>query len=256
MSDARPLGVWQSNALLYRPQDAPQFLRHNWDEKLAHSFGPWRISGQADPLQGQTEALALPNESEAQAATELTAEPVGHQDLGETATPSLPLAEQPEVQALLEQAREEGRQQGHEAALASLTEEAEKERQALQSIAASLNEWQSDPQRWLEPLKKLSIHVAQELVRGELRTDTAVIERLIHACVEALEQPAQSTIVLLSPSDLHRLKEIHLPGVSLEVDESLSEGSVRVKVADTQVQDLIEHRLAELSRQLLGDAPA
>ena len=138
--------------------------------------------------------------------------------------------------------------------MASLTEEAEKERQALQSIAASLNEWQSDPQRWLEPLKKLSIHVAQELVRGELRTDTAVIERLIHACVEALEQPAQSTIVLLSPSDLHRLKEIHLPGVSLEVDESLSEGSVRVKVADTQVQDLIEHRLADLSRQILGDA--
>ena len=154
---------------LYRPQDAPQFLRHNWDEKLAHSFGPWRILGQADPLQGQTEALALPNESEAQVATELTAEPVAHQDLGEAATPSLPLAEQPEVQALLEQAREEGRQQGHEAALASLTEEAEKERQALQSIAAILNEWQSDPQRWLEPLKKLSIHVAQEL-RSEEHT--------------------------------------------------------------------------------------
>jgi len=56
--------VWQANALLYRPQDAPQFLRQNWDEKRAHSFGPWRISGQADPLQGQTEALPPPEANE------------------------------------------------------------------------------------------------------------------------------------------------------------------------------------------------
>ena len=92
------------------------------------------------------------------------------------------------------------------------------------------------------------------MVRGELRLDTRVIERLIQASLDALDQPAQSTLVQLGPKDMDRLRDLHLPGVTLELDDGLSEGSVRVKVQDAQVQDLMEHRLAQIARDILGDS--
>jgi hypothetical protein len=49
------------------------------------------------------------------------------------------------------------------------------------------------------------------------------------------------------------LGELSLPGVILELDADLSAGSVRVKVQDTQVQDLMEHRLKQIARDILGE---
>lgn len=169
--------------------------------------------------------------------------------------PATPGLSQIEVDKWLEQARAESWQMGHEAAVQELSSGVEADRQTLQAAAQALHELQSDPHRWFEPLKKLSLHIAQELVRGEMQLGPAVIERLIKGCIEALDQPAETTLIQLGHADMHRLRDLHLPGVALELDETLSEGSVRAKVGDTQVQDLIEHRLAQMARQLLqGDA--
>jgi flagellar biosynthesis/type III secretory pathway protein FliH len=254
LSDLVTTTGWSAHPLLSRSAYPALFQRNGWDEAQAEAFGPWRLGSKLDPISGQLLAMDETPESAPEQATEpQTAEPLEPSEPAEEAQRTGFSEEQ--VAVLLEQARSQGWQTGRDAAVQELTADLEAQRQTLQATAAALHALQSDSQRLLEPLKKLSLHVAQELVRGELQLGSAVIERLIQVCIEALDQPAQTTVIQVGHADMHRLRDLNLPGIALELDESLSEGSVRAKVADTQVQDLIEHRLSQMARQILqGDA--
>lgn len=251
LSDSSPTLTWTPNALLQRPSSQSVYSRQGWDEAPLQEFGPWRFGPKPDPLAGQTEQLAWSGEAADDAPVSAQEEPT----LSEAAEASAPVfgLSQEELDHLLAQARESAWQEGHAAGVAQMAASVQVEREALASTAQALNTLQSDRAQMLEPLKKLSIHIARELVRGELKLGPEVIERLIHECVQALDQPTETVLVQVSPADLQRLHGLTLPGVTLESDDSLSEGSVRAKVRDTQVQDLIEHRLAHIAKQILGD---
>lgn len=250
MSDQTPAPAWSAHPLLQRNTLQAVFQRQGWDEAQTEAFGPWRFNPKPDPLAGQTESI---NEEQGPVASDvITLEGAGTTDARVNEPESeIPGLRQLDVDLMLEQARAESWQLGHDAAIQELTSGLDAQRLALQAVAQALHELQSDPQRWFEPLKKLSIHIAQELVRGEMQLGSTVIERLIQGCIEALDQPAETTLIQVGHADMHRLRDLNLPGISLELDESLSEGSVRAKVNDTQVQDLIEHRLAQMAQQIL-----
>ncbi len=252
LSDIHEKEIWVPDALIQRPQDLPTFIRQQWDERRLEDFGPWRFSPDADPLKGQTEPLVLEAQTEDPAPDQDENLIESPESLGQGLSSDLTL-KQEQVDEMIRVAKESAWAEGHQAAEAALLSELEAERQTLRAVAEKLNSLQSDPQQWLAPMKKLAIHVAQELVRGELRLGTTVIERLIHACLDALDQPAQSALVQVGHEDLQRLGELSLPGVILELDADLSAGSVRVKVQDTQVQDLMEHRLKQIARDILGE---
>lgn len=249
LSDQTPELIWSSNDLLHRTESAPVFLRQRWDEAVSHDFGPWRLSAKPDPLTGQTQSLIDP----ATAAVEPTQAPEADAPVLDADAHVVSGFTLEEVEQQVLQARQESWQLGHEAAHQEMAASLAAAQQTLVATAQALHELQADRAAWFQPLKKLSIHLAQELVRGEMKLGTEVIERLIRACIEALDQPAETTLVQVGHADMHRLRELVLPGIALELDETLSEGSVRAKVGDSQVQDLIEHRLATLSRQLLGE---
>ncbi len=131
----------------------------------------------------------------------------------------------------------------------------------VDALEAAAQTMRQDPQEFLEPVKRLAVHIAEQLVLGELRLDGTVIDRLVQRCVDDLAANELSAVVLeLHPDDLHALHDLrkraglvekHLP--QLMANEALPPGSVRASANDAVVEDLITHRLAAIARTLLID---
>ena len=158
----------------------------------------------------------------------------------------------------LRQGLEQGVVRGREEASAELEAAVAERVDALDQILNALKHSASDPQRLFAPLKRLSIHLAQQLVRGELTISSEAINRLVEQCLIEFDRSAGSDIVLsLNPDDLERWRR-DAPGVienvQLRADPALSMGSVRLSVGESVVEDLIEHRLQSLAARLLGES--
>jgi flagellar biosynthesis/type III secretory pathway protein FliH len=248
--------VWSVDPLLNSKVQAPRFLRTQWDEASARSFGPWRVAEKIEPTEGLTtefssvdaEAAAVPTDSESVASE------------APSGTPETP---SPWTEAALEALRDEAYQRGLIEGQAKVREEHEtersKERELIRHLGIELRSISQDPQRFFEPLKRLSLHLAEQLVRAELQLSGQAIHNLVQACIAQLDHAALPVHVSLNPEDLQRLKEMgksvtdHL---QLEADTLLRPGSVRVRVQDSVVQDLIENRLEPLARRLLAQPEA
>lgn len=239
--------------------NTPRYLRTHWDERTAREFGPWRIAERQEPAAPQMEpALALPV-AEAElvpALPEPAQPPVVSADIVETVQARL---SEDALNALREEAFARGLQAGREEAMQAQAQEQLHQRELLRNLGIELRSLQQDPQRLFEPLKRLAVHVAEQLVRGELQVSGHVVQRLIQRCLEEIEHPDESVIVTLNPDDLQRLQALGDGAVAhmkLESDAQLTLGSVRVRVNDTLVEDLMVHRLEPLVRRLLNQPDA
>lgn len=256
---SQPTANWQADPLLSVKGSAPSYKRTHWDEKTAHSFGPWRLGERADPALHQT---AMPSVAAAELSVPDTpavvTEPAPHPMAEIMETVEAQLSETA-LNALREEAYQRGLQDGIAQATEQLQEERQHERELFRHLSIELRSLNQDPQRFFEPLKRLSLHVAEQLVRGELQVSGHVIDTLIQQCLEQFDHPADKAVVSLNPQDLQRLKNMTpsaTDGLELEADPLLNVGSVRVRVNDTVVQDLIEHRLEPLVRRLLSQPEA
>lgn len=144
---------------------------------------------------------------------------------------------------------------------ASAQAQAQVDQVLVDALEAAVQTMQQDPQQFLEPVKRLALHIAEQLVLGELRLDGAVIDRLAQRCVDDLAANEMSAVMLeLHPDDLHALHDLrkraglaekNLP--QLMANDALPPGSVRASANDAVVEDLITHRLAAIARTLLMD---
>ena len=167
-----------------------------------------------------------------------------------------------------EQGLVEGQDKGHAAGLAEGIEQGlaqaaqqqdaalDKAIAALMQAAADTTTLNDDPKQHFEPLKRLALHLAEELVRGELMLDSGAIERLIQAALEQLDNPSKRVRVALHPDDMAALsaqgKQLGA-GVVMVADKAMLRGGVRVTSNDAVVQDLIDNRLGHLADALLID---
>jgi flagellar biosynthesis/type III secretory pathway protein FliH len=142
----------------------------------------------------------------------------------------------------------------------SLTALAEKANQILIDIEQGVVALQENPASWNEPLKRLALHLAEQLTLAELSLSASGIQNMIDRCIETLDvQTASSVVVELNPSDMALLQSHKaVPGEKthqwrLVADTHLLPGSVRVRADDAVVSDLIEHRLETLAQALLQD---
>ena len=115
-----------------------------------------------------------------------------------------------------------------------------------------------------EPLKRLSLHLAMELVRQELSVSPRVVDELVRRCVQALQAGEQAPLTVeLHPQDLALLQHAwDDPATGLPVDAAmrqrvnwvedpeLARGSVRARSDASMVEDLIQHRLASIVQDL------
>jgi hypothetical protein len=168
----------------------------------------------------------------------------------------------------LEQGLIEGREQGMKEGLA-LAEEQARESQAqaeqeeavthdvMAEVSAKLNALLEDPTQFFEPLKRLALHLAEQVVKCELRTSSHAVEQLVQRCLDDLDHPANGAVVIeLNPEDKVRLQtggSALIQGMRLDAVHDMKPGSVRVFANDMVVEDLVEHRLEALARTLLID---
>ena len=140
----------------------------------------------------------------------------------------------------------------------SLAALADKANQLLVNIEQAVLALKESPAEYNEPLKRLALHLAEQLTLTELSISANGIQNLIDRCIETLDvQSAASVVVELNPSDMALLQNHKAaPGEQthswrLVADSHLLPGSVRVRADDAVVSDLIEHRLETLAQALL-----
>jgi flagellar biosynthesis/type III secretory pathway protein FliH len=250
--------VWSVNPLLNSKVQAPRFLRTQWDEASARSFGPWRVADKVEPTEGLTTELAVTGTGTDGAMAPSDADLPASEEALAPAEPESQWTEAA-LDALRDEAYQRGLLEGQAKVREDYETERSKERELMRHLGIELRSISQDPQRFFEPLKRLSLHLAEQLVRAELQISGQAIHNLVQACIQQLDHAVEPVHVSVNPEDLQRLKEMGksvTDHMQLEADTLLRPGSVRVRVQDTVVQDLIENRLEPLARRLLAQPEA
>jgi flagellar biosynthesis/type III secretory pathway protein FliH len=153
-----------------------------------------------------------------------------------------------------------GIEQGSEQTRSSLKAQIDRSQQALDALIRAVTEASLDAVTLHAPLRRLAVHLAIELVRGELSQSSEAIGRLIETCLAEIDRaPGDHLVLAMHPDDLDRWVQrpaISLERVDLRADPSIGPGSVRLSAGDTVIEDLIEHRLAVLATRVLGESAA
>jgi flagellar biosynthesis/type III secretory pathway protein FliH len=173
---------------------------------------------------------------------------------------------------MLDVAREEAFQKGYEegytkaeaAVKDELQAEVELAAQSLNDLTAKLAEAARDTDAFYAPLLNLSMHLAEQMVRGELTLSSKAVQRLIETCLMEFDQEATAPVVIrMHPDDLARFEQDDalLPkNMILRPDPNVLIGSVKVQMNGALIEDLMQHRAQVLWRSLMqgqeaGDLP-
>jgi len=166
------------------------------------------------------------------------------------------------LNAAKETALQEGYDKGYEEAYAKgeaaardeLQAEVELASQDLKDLTQKLEEAAKDTDQFYAPLLKLAMHLAEQLVRGELTASGKAIAHLVETSLLEFENDPNSPILVkLNPEDLERIKayETLLPkNAILKADPTMFVGSVRVQINGALIEDLIERRSTALWQAL------
>lgn len=172
------------------------------------------------------------------------------------APPAVPMMTCEEHARLMEIERaagvEAGRLAGRAEAAAMIDAERETMRAYLASIAAAF----SDGAAFFAPLKKLALHLAQQLVRGELQASGAAVSRLIDQCLAGAGD-RRPLAIHLHPDDVEMFRKLRgegCAGLPLVEDASFAPGSVRVEFNDGWIEDMMQDRLDEVATALHAGA--
>ena len=255
---AEPAPRWVPSPLLQGAKETPRFLRAPWDADQAHAFGPWRIGARTDPAlpiddPGAASAptpLALLDDAPEMADAAATAPLLSDASAGERIS-----AER--LREAQDEAHARGLAEGLAQARAEMQAERTRESELLRHLAIELRALGDDPDRFFEPLRRLALHIAEQLVRTELRTSGHAIAQIVRQCLEALDGSSAKVVILLNPEDaalLEAMTPAFLEGLRLQPDPLLTRGSVRLRVDDTVLEDLIENRLEALVQPLMMPA--
>lgn len=277
-SDIRPARVWQPTDLLHPIAPEGGFLPNAWRPTGAAGFDPHGFTTPVLDLKALAAPVVLESSSltdEVPDADSTTSEPDGSdappaEASSQAQVPAAPSAPAIDPQAL-EKARAEGHAQGMAQARADMQADVQSETHKILSedhalldkLQTTLADLQQSPQAFFEPLKRLALHLAEQLVLAELQIDGSAIERLVQRCVDELAQHDESMILVqLHPSDVERLHNMRErtglnegSALRLQVDADLLPGSVRASANDALVEDLIADRLSTLARALQVNEP-
>ena len=255
LSDSNQSVSWRLNDLLKAGKKAKAFASASWSQPeqsgQSTGFTQWQPTVLNDLPDGarETESLDIQPETDAQEAEEVPeiVEPA----IEEPVAPEPGIGEE-EFEAAKRDSYAEGYRIGQEETQAQLREAKEGFVELTQALRAA----QSDMTEFYAPLKKLALHLAEQLVRGELTLSGAAIERLTKEALTDLEQQGEGPIVVrLHPIDLEKFNrqlEGELEGIDLRGDRELTQGSVKVSIDDSAIEDLLDNRLNALSETVLG----
>lgn len=258
VAKSRPARVWQPLELPFASALQKGFVPAQWAAPSSRTF--WQ---QEVPTAPASSAESAPSLSfEAPGAGDIAASSASVDGASEPAPERAPGP----TQEMLDSVRAQAYAQGVADTRLSLQAETAQELLNLQAqnqsmlgaLETALQQLKRSPQEFFEPLKRLALHLAEQLVLAELGIDGKAIERLVQRCVDELSSHDESMIMVeLHPADLALLEALRErlglnrgQPLKFKADASLLPGSVRASANDAMVQDLIEHRLVELARAL------
>lgn len=170
------------------------------------------------------------------------------------------------VTALVEAAREEARAETRELAYnegleagkaqarAELQQAHDTEIAQLKTLQEALSKLSFDPDALFEPVKKLTIHLAEQLVRGELAQSGQTISRLVDNSLRELNASGEKAVIVhLNHEDLEAYRPLVAQfgdSMILRPDSLLERGSVRVSLDGSVVEDLMQRRVDGLKKSL------
>ena len=266
VADVRPARVWQPSDLMSAASRPDGFVQHAWATSASKNYWVQEVITETLLLKATVTGAEILSESDDADAARLTDHEAQFEDV---VTDVQPKTEQIFTDEFLEQVRAEFYAKGVEEARHSLRAEIEAEllseqtrdQTLVESLQIALDALKLSPQPFYEPLKRLALHLAEQLVLGELALDGKAIERLVQRCIDELDSHSESVILVeLNPGDMTLFASMQEragpslgPALRLQADASLMPGSVRTSANDAIVEDLIENRLAGLARSLSID---
>ena len=149
---------------------------------------------------------------------------------------------------------EEGQQQARAELEAEVMLAADDWRELTKALTVAAR----DAEAFHQPLLKLSMHLAEQMVRGELTLSGHAITRLVDRALSELQhESAVPILVRMNPDDLQRFKAYSTTideRVDVRADSKLMPGSIRVAMNGSMIDDLIEHRRDALWQSLMAAA--
>ena len=285
----RTARVWQALDLLQSDSGSSAFVRKSWSDAPKQAFATQVIKTWSPPGQGgdlDAQARDALGDEDLLADAEISAQ--------EAAAATLALTEEAlesERQAAYDKGLEEGRRQVREEWNAEKNKTRLTSESIMVELDAAVRRVIDTPDKLYEPIKRLALHLAEQLVLAELTVSPQAIERLVRRCVDELAPQRLAPITVeLNAADLAVLQAMPVasPAASnvsagnagsasdsntttkpegapakpvapqwpwhLQASDDLLPGSVRASASDAVVSDLIEHRLEVLARGLLLDS--
>lgn len=256
--------VWQATDIL--KLNAAGFVRSAWSGKSVPAFNVQTIKAWEQPLTAEA-AEALRQQDELQA---LAGPGEGLQEGAEPADQAEPEALESltadALKAVQDAAYADGLAEGERRVREAWDADIQSRRDSSQSLWLALDEAVraviQSPAQIHDPLKRLALHLAEQLVLAELSLSPQAIERLVRRAVDELAAVRQAPVLVeLHPDDLAMLKTGTALADALAAErpwqllanDKLIPGSVKVSANDAVLVDLIENRLEALARSLLLD---
>jgi flagellar biosynthesis/type III secretory pathway protein FliH len=268
---------WESDTILNGQTKNPNFVRTFWNESQSQEFGPWRLDAKSDP----TDGLSKPhdNNKENHDQNEFLGENENSNELLDTeenltVTPeNSPNSEAEknlskeqlnlqifsltnQIKTAQQQGYVQGLKDGMTKALFDLESERNKDKEIISTLVAELQNILQDSFGQFEPLRKLALHIAEQLVRTELSISGNSIDRLVQACIKEINAQEKYITLSANSADIERIKPFLKDSGSeilMQVDNNLHQGSIRVRSNDTIIEDLIENRLGGLAKILISN---
>jgi flagellar biosynthesis/type III secretory pathway protein FliH len=214
-----------------------------------------------EPESVGTELDSMASAEFAEAATKNTDavprdSPPGAAAVSVQAPPPIPMISREEHNKLLEIERAAGLEAGRLEGRAEAAAIIDAERETMRAYLASIEAGFGNGAEFFAPLKKLALHIARQLVCGELLSSGAVVSRLIDRCLE-LAGDRKPLAIRLHPQDsamVRKMRGDDSSGLPLEEDASFVPGSVRVVFNDGWIEDMMGDRVDEIARALHSGA--
>ena len=239
-------------------------------EAGAESVDAESVDTEADPASDdvQPEVLQQVSRSDLEQLHQEAFEAGRQATLEELANAAPPAPSEDMLEVAREEAFQKGYEEGYTKAEAAVKDELQAEvelaAQSLNDLTAKLAEAARDTDAFYAPLLNLSMHLAEQLVRGELTLSSKAVQRLIETCLMEFDQEATAPVVIrMHPDDLARFEQDDalLPkNMILRPDPNVLIGSVKVQMNGALIEDLMQHRAQVLWRSLMqgqeaGDLP-
>lgn len=154
-----------------------------------------------------------------------------------------------------QEAFDEGRREGLEKGLAEARSRVDRLDAILSLLDAPL---EALDDRLVEEVCKLSLIIARQIIRREIRTDPAQIMAVIREAAEVLPVGAQTVRLYLNPEDAAIVREISSRDGEnggtwrIQEDPAIARGGCRVETDNSRIDASVEKRLAVVAAQLLG----